>query len=182
MKKPLLVLFDGNAIIHRAYHAFQTSKSPVRLTVSKTGEVVSAVYGFTQMLLKTLNDLKPTHYAIAFDKKGPTFRHQLFEQYKAHRPPTPPELISQIDRVKQMVETFRIPIFELDGYEADDILGALSYQASQQDIDTVIVTGDSDTMQLISPHVKVLYPKPGRSFSDTTLYDEAAVSNRYGVK
>ncbi len=182
MKKPLLVLFDGNAIIHRAYHAFQTSRSPVRLTVSKTGEVVSAVYGFTQMLLKTLNELKPTHYAIAFDKKGPTFRHQLFDQYKAHRPPAPPELISQIDRVKQMVETFRIPIFELDGYEADDILGTLSQQASQQDVDTIIVTGDADTMQLVSSKVKVLYPKAGRSFSDTTLYDESAVSNRYGVK
>ena len=129
MKKPLLVLFDGNAIIHRAYHAFQTSRSPVRLTVSKTGEVVSAVYGFAQMLLKTLNELKPTHYAIAFDKKGPTFRHQLFDQYKAHRPPAPPELISQIDRVKQLVKAFRIPVFELDGYEADDILGTLSHQS-----------------------------------------------------
>ncbi len=182
MKKPLLVLFDGNAIIHRAYHAFQSSRSPVRLTVSKTGEIVSAVYGFTQMLLKTLNELKPTHYAIAFDKKGPTFRHQLFDRYKAHRPPAPPELISQIDRVKQLVEAFRIPIYELDGYEADDVLGTLSHQADQQDIDTVIVTGDADTMQLVSPHVKVLYPKAGRSFSDTTLYDESAVSNRYGVK
>ncbi len=181
MKKPLLVLFDGNAIVHRAYHAFQTSRSPVRLTVSKTGEVVSAVYGFTQMLLKTINDLKPTHYAIAFDKKGPTFRHQLFDQYKAHRPPAPPELISQLDRVKQMVEAFRIPIFELDGYEADDILGTLSHQASQQDVDTIIVTGDTDTMQLVSPNVKVLYPKAGRSFSDTTLYDESAVNSRYGV-
>jgi len=154
----------------------------VRLTVSKTGEVVSAVYGFTQMLLKTLNDLKPTHCAIAFDKKGPTFRHQLFDQYKAHRLPAPPELISQLERVRQLVEAFRIPIFELDGYEADDILGTLSHQASQQDIDTVIVTGDADTMQLVSPNVKVLYPKPGRSFSDTILYDESAVSNRYGVK
>jgi len=182
MKKPLLILFDGNAIIHRAYHAFQTSRSPVRLTVSKTGEIVSAVYGFTQMLLKTLNELKPTHYAIAFDKKGPTFRHQLFDRYKAHRPPAPPELISQIDRVKQLVDAFSIPIFELDGYEADDILGTLSHQASQRDIDTIIVTGDADTMQLVSPHVKVLYPKPGRSFSDTILYDEPTVSNRYGVK
>ena len=182
MEKPLLVLFDGNAIIHRAYHAFQTSRSPVRLTVSKTGEVVSAVYGFTQMLLKTLNDLKPTHCAIAFDKKGPTFRHQLFDQYKAHRPPAPPELISQLDRVRQMVEAFRIPIFELDGYEADDILGTLSYQASQQDIDTVIITGDADAMQLVSPHVKVLYPEHRKSFSDATLFDEAAVTRKYSVE
>ena len=176
MKKPLLVLFDGNALIHRAYHALPP------LTVSKTGEIVSAVYGFAQMLLKVLSELKPTHYAIAFDKKAPTFRHKLFDQYKAQRPPMPDELVNQIGRVRELVETFHIPIFELDGYEADDLLGTLSYQASQQDIDTIIVTGDADTMQLVSPQVRVLYPKPGRSFSDTMLYDEAAVSNKYGVK
>ncbi|TET67970.1 MAG: DNA polymerase I, partial [Dehalococcoidia bacterium] len=178
MKKPLLVLFDGNAIIHRAFHAFQSTRP---LTVSKTGELVSAVYGFAQMLLKVLSELKPTHYAIAFDTKAPTFRHKLFDQYKAHRPPTPQELINQIGRVKQLVEAFNIPIFELDGYEADDLLGTLSHQASQQDIDTIIVTGDADTMQLVSPQVRVLYPKPGRSFSDTMLYDGAAVSDKYGV-
>ena len=175
MEKPRLVLFDGNALIHRAYHALPP------LTVSKTGEMVNAVYGFTQMLLKAVSELKPTHYAIAFDRKAPTFRHQLFDQYKAHRPPTPAELVSQIGRVKELVAVFRIPIFELDGYEADDLLGTLSCQASQQDIDTVIVTGDADTMQLVSPRVKVLYPRPGKSFSDTILYDEAAVSERYGV-
>ena len=175
MKKPLLVLFDGNALIHRAYHALPP------FTVRKTGETVGTVYGFAQMLLKVLNELKPTHYAIAFDKKAPTFRHQLFDQYKAQRPPTPDELVNQIGRVRQLVEVFCIPIFELDGYEADDVLGTLSHQASQQDIDTIIVTGDADTMQLVSPRVKVLYPKPGRSFSDTILYDEAAVSDKYGV-
>jgi DNA polymerase-1 len=183
MKKPLLVLFDGNAIIHRAYHAFQATKfrEAKPLTVSKTGELVSAVYGFALMLLKALGELKPTHYAIAFDKKAPTFRHQLFDQYKAQRPPAPDELVNQISRVRQLVEVFRIPIFELDGYEADDILGTLSRQASEQDIDTIIVTGDADTMQLVSPRVKVLYPKPGRSFSDTMLYDESAVTAKYGV-
>ncbi len=179
MKKPLLVLFDGNAIIHRAYHAFQSTRP---LTVSKTGEIISAVYGFTQMLLKALSELKPTHYAIAFDRKAPTFRHQLFDRYKAHRPPTPDELVNQLDRVKELVEAFRIPVFELDGYEADDLLGTLSQQASQQDIDTIIVTGDADTMQLVSPCIRVLYPRPGKSFSDTMLYDEAAVSDKYGVK
>jgi len=184
MKKPLLVLFDGNAIIHRAYHAFGATKyrAAKPLTVPKTGEVVSAVYGFTLMLLKALSELKPSHCAIAFDKKAPTFRHQLFEQYKAQRPPTPDELVNQIERVKQLVEAFRIPIFELDGYEADDILGTLSRQATEQNIDTIIVTGDADTMQLVSPKVKVLYPKPGKSFSDTMLYDEAAVASKYGVK
>ncbi len=175
MKKPLLVLFDGNALLHRAYHAMPP------LTVKKTGEIVSAVYGFALMLLKVVNELKPTHYAIAFDKKAPTFRHQLFDQYKAQRPPTPDELVNQIGRVRELVKAFRIPIFELDKYEADDILGTLSHQASQQDIDTIIVTGDADTMQLVSPRVKVLYPKPGRSFSDTMLYDKAAVNDKYGV-
>jgi DNA polymerase-1 len=174
--KKLLVLFDGNALIHRAFHALPP------LTVSKTGETVSAVYGFALMLLKVINELKPTHCAIAFDMKAPTFRHKLFDQYKAHRPPTPEELINQFGRVRELVSAFHIPIFELEGYEADDVLGALSRQASEKDVDTVIVTGDADTMQLVSPKVKVLYPKPGRSFSDTMLYDEAAVIQKYSLK
>jgi len=176
MKKTLLVLFDGNALIHRAFHALPP------LTVSKTGEMVSAVYGFALMVLKVVNELKPTHYAIAFDMKAPTFRHQLFEQYKAQRPKAPEELVNQFGRVRQLVEAFHIPIFELEGYEADDILGTLSQQASHQDIDTIIVTGDADTMQLVSPRVKILYPRPRGGFSDTMLYDEAAVSQKYGVK
>ncbi|MFC1967173.1 DNA polymerase I [Chloroflexota bacterium] len=183
MKKPLLVLFDGNAIVHRAFHAFGATKyrEATPLTVSKTGEVVSAVYGFALMLLKAINDLQPTHCAVAFDRKGPTFRHQLYDSYKAHRPPTPAELVAQIGRVKELVAAFDIPAFELDGYEADDILGALSHQAGRREIDTVIVTGDGDTMQLVSEHVKVLYPKQGRSFSDTILYGAAEVSQKYGV-
>jgi DNA polymerase-1 len=176
MKKPLLVLFDGNALLHRAFHALPP------LTVRQTGESVGAVYGFALMLLKVINEIKPSHYAIAFDMKGPTFRHELFDQYKAQRPETPQELVGQLGRVKQLVTAFNIPIFELHCYEADDILGALSQQASQKDIDTVIVTGDADTMQLVSPRVKVLYPKPRGGFSNTTLYDEAAVAEKYGVR
>jgi DNA polymerase-1 len=175
MKKLRLVLFDGNALIHRAFHALPP------LTVRKTGEMVGAVYGFALMLLKVINELKPTHYAIAFDMKGPTFRHELFDQYKAQRPPTPDELVGQLGRVRELVKAFNIPIFELEGYEADDLLGTLSQQASQKDIDTIIVTGDADTMQLVSPRVKVLYPKPRGSFSDTMLFDEEAVSQKYGV-
>ncbi|MBM4433355.1 MAG: DNA polymerase I, partial [Chloroflexi bacterium] len=178
MKKPLLVVFDGNAIVHRAYHAFE--KTP--LTIRKTGEIVSAVYGFALMLLKTINELKPTHYAIAFDRKAPTFRHLLYDQYKAQRPSAPDELVNQLGRVRQLVEAFHIPIFELDGYEADDVLGTLSQQASEQGMDTIIVTGDADTMQLVSPQVKVLYPKPRGTFSDTMLYDEEAVIQKYGIK
>ncbi|MFC2056661.1 5'-3' exonuclease H3TH domain-containing protein, partial [Chloroflexota bacterium] len=182
MKKPLLVLFDGNAIVYRAYHAFQATKTPTVFTVPKTGEIVTAVFGFAQMLLKVINELKPTCYAIAFDTKAPTFRHRMFAQYKAQRPPTPDELVNQLGRVRQLVEAFCIPIYELDGYEADDILGTLSYQASEHGVDTIIVTGDADTMQLVLPEVKVLYPKPRGSFSDTILYDEEAVRQKYGVE
>ncbi|MFC2002343.1 DNA polymerase I [Chloroflexota bacterium] len=176
MKKPLLVLFDGNALVHRAFHALPP------LTVSKTGETVSAVYGFALMLLKVINELRPTHCAIAFDMKGPTFRHEMFDQYKAQRPETPDELVNQLGRVRQLVEAFHIPLFEVEGYEGDDVLGALSRQGSQQDVDIIIVTGDADAMQLVSPGVKVLYPKPRGSFSDTMLYDEAAVNEKYGVR
>jgi len=183
MEKPLLVLFDGNAIVHRAYHAFGPTKyrPGTPLTVSKTGEVVSAVYVFALMLLKALNDLKPTHIAIAFDKKGPTFRHDMFDDYKANRPTTPDELINQFGRVKQVVKAFNIPIFEIDKFEADDVLGTLSKQASEQGIDTVIVTGDADAMQLVNDRVKVLYPKGGKSFSDAQLFDAAMVKEKFGV-
>jgi DNA polymerase-1 len=181
--KPLLVLFDGNAIVHRAYHAFGPTKyrQSTPLTVSKTGEVVSAVYGFALMLLKVLNELKPTHFAIAFDKKRPTFRHEMFAKYKAQRPPMPDELAAQFGRVRQVVQAFHIPLFELDNYEADDVLGTLSKQAADKGVDTVIVTGDADTMQLVSPHVKILYPKAGKAFSDTALFDADMVKEKFGV-
>ncbi|GAJ21063.1 unnamed protein product, partial [marine sediment metagenome] len=97
-----------------------------------------------------------------------------------HRPPTPDELINQLGRVRQLVEAFHIPIFELDDYEADDVLGTLSQQASRQGVDTIIVTGDADATQLVSPTVKIFYPR--RTFGDTTLYDEDAVIQRYGIK
>jgi DNA polymerase I len=174
-KKSLLLIIDGNALVHRAFHALPPLTSP------KTGETLGAVYGFSMMLIKAINELKPTHYAMAFDMKAPTFRHTLYDQYKAHRPPTPDELINQLGRVREVVRAFRIPIFEMEGYEADDILGALSSQASQQDIDTVILTGDADMMQLVTPRIKVYYPRPGGTFSDAMLYDEEAVKQKYGV-
>ena len=174
-KKPLLILFDGNALIHRAFHALPP------LAVTKTGEMTGAVYGFASMILKVLAELKPTHYAVAFDYPAPTFRHREYEAYKAQRPPTPEELKSQFQRVRQLVEAFNIPSFESEGYEADDILGTVSRQASAQGIDTIIVTGDMDTLQLVSPTVQVLTPRPGKPFSDTVLYDEGRVAERYGI-
>jgi DNA polymerase-1 len=172
-EKPLLLLFDGNALIHRAFHAIPP------LTVSKTGEMVNAVQGFASTLLKVLNEIKPTHWAVAFDHPGPTFRHEKFEEYKAQRPKAPEELVSQIHRVHELVDAFHIPTFEIEGYEADDILGTLSHQAEQQNIDTLVVTGDNDMLQLVSPKTKVMSPR--RGFSDTVIYDEAGVEEKYGI-
>ena len=174
-RKPLLILFDGNALIHRAFHALPP------LAVTKTGEATGAVYGFANMVFKVLAEFKPTHYAIAFDYPAPTFRHREFAPYKAQRPPTPEELKSQFHRVRQLVDAFNIPSFEMEGYEADDILGTLSRQASAQGIDTLIVSGDMDTLQLVSPRVRVLTPRPGKPFSDTVQYDEEKVAERYGI-
>jgi len=159
--------------VHRAFHAIPP------LTVSKTGEMVNAVQGFASTLLKVLNEIKPTHWAIAFDPPTPTFRHEKFEDYKAQRPKTPEELVSQIKRVHQLADAFNIPTFEIDGYEADDVLGTLSCQASQQNADTLIVTGDNDMLQVVSPSTKVMSPR--RGFSDTVIYDEAGVEQKYGI-
>jgi len=173
-EKPLLLLFDGNALIHRAFHALPP------LTQPKTGELVNAVYGFASTLLKVFADFKPTHWAVAFDRPAPTFRHEMFEEYKAQRPATPEELKSQIKKVHQLVEAFHIPVFEIDGFEADDVLGTLSKQADEQGVETIIVTGDNDMLQAVLPRVKTLAPR--RTFTDTILYDEEAVEQKYGIK
>jgi DNA polymerase-1 len=173
-EKPLLLLFDGNALVHRAFHALPP------LTQPKTGELVNAVYGFASTLLKVFADFKPTHWAVAFDRPTPTFRHEMFEEYKAQRPATPEELKSQIKKVHQLVTAFHIPVFEIDGFEADDVLGTLSKQADEQGIETIIVTGDNDMLQAVLPRVKTLAPR--RTFTDTILYDEQAVEQKYGIK
>jgi len=175
VKKPLFVVFDGNALVHRAYHALPP------FTVRKTGEVVGAVYGFASILMKVINDLRPTHYAIAFDKAAPTFRHKMDDQYKATRPETPADLVGQFGRVRELVDAFSMPVFEMEGYEADDMLGTLSWQAKEQGMETIIVTGDADAMQLVNDKVKVLYPRPRGNFSDADLYDAAAVNEKFGV-
>jgi len=172
--KQLLLLFDGNALVHRAFHALPP------LTQRKTGEMVNAVYGFASTLLKVFADFKPTHWAIAFDRPTPTFRHEMFDKYKAQRPATPEELKGQIGKVHQLVEAFHIPIFEIDGFEADDILGTLGKQADEQGIETIIVTGDKDMLQAVLPRVRTLAPR--RSFTDTVLYDEEAVEEKYGIE
>ena len=168
----LLILIDGHALVHRSFHAIQQP-----LTVSTTGEDVRGVYGFVNAFLRTLGEWHPSHVVITFDLPTPTFRHAMFDQYKAHRPPTPPELRTQFDRVRQVMTTFKVPIYELEGFEADDLLGTLSKQAEESGIDTLILTGDSDTFQLVSRKVKVLMSS---SVQNRSLYDVDAVKERYG--
>src|SRR3989338_2818834 len=130
-----LVLVDGNALLHRAYHAtppFTTAK----------GELVNAVYGFSSMILKVISELHPEYLAIAWDEKGPTFRHQAYTQYKATRAATDEGLSGQYKRVHEIVHAFNIPEFKLAGYEADDLIGTLAKQA--EGVETIIVTGDRD--------------------------------------
>ncbi len=172
-RKPLFLLMDGHALVHRAFHALPP------LTVNKTGEPIGAVYGFTSALLKALDEIDPTHCAIVFDRPTPTFRHMQYEEYKAHRASTPDDLRVQFKRIRELVSAFGIPAYEIDGYEGDDVLGTLSTQASEQGIDTVILTGDTDTVQLVTPYVKALLPRG--MFKDTVLYDENKVMERYGV-
>ena len=167
----LLILIDGHALVHRAHHAMRDP-----LTVQSTGEVVSGVYGFLNMFLRAIEEWKPTHCIVTFDVSAPTFRHEAFEEYKAQRPPTPPELRDQFGRVKQFMEAFSVPVFEMAGYEADDILGTLGAQAEAQHLDTLILTGDSDILQLVSPSVRVLLDS-GRQRA--SAYDIPRVKERY---
>jgi DNA polymerase-1 len=179
MAKELLVVFDGNSLVHRAFHAFQRNREP--LTVRRTGEIVSAVYGFTSMLLKVINDRRPDYCAVAFDMARPTFRHDLFGEYKANRPETPDELVPQLGRAREVVRAFGIPVYEQAGFEADDMLGTLARLGSEKGVDVIVVTGDADAMQLVENGVSVLYPKPGAAFSETQLFDDALVKEKYGV-
>ena len=166
------MLMDGHAMVHRSFHAISAQGN---LTVSATGEDVTGVLGFTNVFLKALNDWNPTYCAIAFDTRAPTFRHLRFQDYKAQRPPTPVELRPQFDRVKQLMTAFGVPVFELDGYEGDDIIGTLAHRAEDQGVETIILTGDRDTFQLITPLVRVDL----HSVRDRKIYDEAELQTRY---
>lgn len=169
------LLIDGNALVHRGFHAIPSLST-------KSGEPTNAVYGFTMILLKAIKDLKPTHIACSFDLKGPTFRHQEYAEYKAHRVSAPDELYEQFDRVKEVVRALNIPIYEIEGFEADDVLGTMAKQIcehNKNECDVMIATGDLDTLQLVNKCVKVYTLRKG--LTDTTIYDEAAVEERYGL-
>jgi DNA polymerase-1 len=171
-ERPLILLLDGNALVHRAYHALPPLSSP-------GGEPTNATFGFTSTLMKVLDDYNPRCAAVAWDV-GRTFRHDEYEEYKATRPPLPDDLRVQLERVREVTDAFNVVSKSVEGYEADDVLAALSQQAVEQGLEVIIVTGDTDTLQLVGPHVKVLLS--GRTFSEAKLYDEAAIRQRYGLE
>jgi DNA polymerase-1 len=174
VSKPLL-LIDGNSLTYRAFFALPTDMA------TASGQVTNAVFGFTSMLINLLRDHDPSGVAIAFDLPKPTFRHERNPEYKAGRQAAPDILRQQMGLVREVVEALAIPVLELEGFEADDILATLATQARDSKADVIIVTGDRDSYQLVEdPHIKVLYNK--RGVSDYALYDEAGIEERTGVK
>ena len=149
--KPTVYLVDGSGYIYRAYHA-------VRHLSTREGLPTNATFGFANMVLKLLSEKSLEYAAIAFDAKGPTFRHDIYEAYKANRPPMPEDLAMQIPHIKQIVAGLNIPSLELSGYEADDIIGTIAVQAERAGFRVVMVTGDKDFRQLISPNVEIWDP------------------------
>jgi len=168
------VIIDGNAIIHRAYHALPP-------LTTKDGRMVNAVYGFASMMLKVLHDLKPTHLAVSFDVAGKTFRHVEYDKYKATRVKADQELYDQIPLVHELVRAFGFPIYTKEGYEADDVIGTVveMFKADKnKDKELFVVTGDMDTLQLVDDFVKVYTLRKG--MSDVVIYDHDGVVEKYG--
>lgn len=172
MPKPkTLLILDANAILHRSFHALPP-------LTNKDGMVVNAVYGFATTFLKALKEFRPGYVAVAFDKKGPTFRHEQYKEYKATRVKAPDEFYAQIPIAHDLLDAFDVPIFELDGYEADDVIGTLA-KKTEDKANVIIATGDMDALQLVDDNIKVFTLRKG--VSDTVIYDAQAVKERYGL-
>ena len=167
-----LVLVDSNSLIYRGYFAIPP------LTTTK-GELVNAVFGFASILLKAMQDSAPQLLAACFDLPVPTFRHERDATYKATRKPMPDDLRPQFERCKQFLELFGVPIHAVPGFEADDVIGTLARQAEGLGLEVLILSGDLDTLQLVTPRVKVMTSRQG--FQTTVIYDEAQIRERYGL-
>src|ERR1041384_4673479 len=170
-----LMLIDGHSLVFRGFYALQGLGRPF---TNAKGELTTGVYAFTSMLLKAIEDLKPQYAAAAFDMSRPTVRLTDFAAYKGTRTSAPPGLRDQITWSRRVLEAMQVPLFEVEGYEADDVIGALSVKAVQQGVNVIILSGDNDLLQLVNPHVKVLTSR--RGITDTILYDEAKVIEKYG--
>ena len=171
-EKKYLIVIDSNSLIHRAFHALPPLKR-------KNGEIVNAVYGFLLIFLKAIKDFKPSYIIATFDLPKPTFRHKKYKEYKGKRVKAPDELYSQIPMVKEFLEQFKVLILEKEGFEADDIIGTVSRIAPKKDpkIETIILSGDLDTLQLVNNKTKVFALRHG--VKDTILYNEKLVKERY---
>lgn len=169
MSRKKLFLIDGNSFCYRAFYAIKS------LSNSK-GFPTNAVYGFISMLNKIISSEHPDYLCVAFDLKGPTFRHKKFAEYKIHRKPMPEELVMQMPVIKRALRAYRVSIYEKQGFEADDIIGTISAKAAEDNIETYIVTGDKDALQLMSSHIKIYSTN-----KDGLIYDELYVKNRYGI-
>src|SRR3989344_1757687 len=169
MKK--LVLIDSNALVHRAFHALPPMNN-------SQGVMTNAVYGFMSILMKMIKDLRPDYIAATFDLAAPTFRHEEFAEYKAHREKAPDELHAQVPLVTEVLAAFGIPIYEKAGFEADDLIGSLAEKPKKSPptggLQTIIMTGDLDTLQLVDDD-KVIVFTLRKGVTDTVIYDENEV-------
>lgn len=165
-----LFLIDGNSFCYRAFYA-------IRDLSTSRGEPTNAVYGFMSMLRKIVKEEKPDYLGIVFDLKEPTFRHKRYEEYKIHRKPMPDELVTQLPVIKEIIRAYNIPIFEKEGYEADDILATIAKKLAKRSLDVYIVTGDKDALQLVGPHIRIY-----STHKENLIYDEEKVKERYGVE
>jgi len=166
------MLLDGNGLIYRGYFALPP------LTTSK-GELVNAVFGFCSIVLRGIQDLQPDYVAVAFDLPGPTFRHEQYAEYKATRQRMPDDLRDQFPKVREVVKALRIPVYELAGYEADDVIGTITVDAERRGLDTTIVTGDLDMLQLVTDHTRLMTTRSG--VENTILYDPAKIADRFDL-
>lgn len=165
-----LYLLDGHSLAHRAFYALP-------LLTNEAGEYTNSVFGFVRMLFKIIDEEQPDHLAVAFDLKGPTFRHKEYKDYKAGRKKTPEELIPQISLIKNVLKSLNIPIVEKKGYEADDVIGTIAKEAAEKSINVKIVTGDRDALQLIDDRINVIYTRKG--ITDIIEYNIEKVKDQY---
>lgn len=174
--KPKLILIDSHALIHRSFHALPPM-------ASQKGDNLNAVYGYMSVFLKLIKEMNPEYMVAAFDLPQPTFRHEEFEEYKAHRPKAPDELISQFNKVKEVVRAFGVPVMEMPGYEADDVLGTITEKVKslKLNVKSIILTGDLDTLQLVDDEKTIVYTLK-KGITDTVIYDEKAVFERFGLR
>jgi len=170
-----LMLLDGNGLIYRGYFALIN----VPLSTSK-GELVNAVFGFSNIVLRGFQDVRPDYVAIAFDLPAPTFRHEQYAEYKATRRPMPDDLRAQFPKVREVVAALRLPVYEMAGFEADDVIGTLTREAEGRDLETTIVTGDLDMLQLVTERTRLMTTRMG--VDATVIYDPARIRERYGLE